>query len=243
MKIIILSFLVCLSFSCKHKPDSDFIDNGIEQETTKGAEEDTATVNVVPENTEDFSVKFKSLEIKQFGKKFFKDFILNSHDDGEKDDKFYQDIERDFEIVGDKTFFCTTLVIQNNTPNKITSFKLTYFLKAIYADGKTEYWPYGDKTSEENMLDDDYSNGFYSVKQKDIWSPNEIREYYISSYEGGIFNVPGRSISKKAFERTPTNFTLMIKYKGISVDGEYTQIFSYDILDSWKEYQTKLGLR
>lgn len=235
MKKIILSFLVCLSFSCKHKPDANTIDHGVEK--------DTATVNKVPANTEDFSIKFKSLEIKQFEKKFFKDFIVNSHADAEKDDKFYRDFESDFEIVADKTFFCTTLAIQNNTPNKITSFKLTYFLKAIYADGKTEYWPPKDDTSEESMLDNDYSNGLDSVKQKNIWSPNEIREYYISSYDGGIFYVPGTSISKKAFERTPKNFTLMIKYKGISVDGEYTQIFSYDILDSWKEYQSELGLR
>ncbi len=50
MKKIILLILVCLSFSCKHKPATDSIDNGIEQETTKA--EDTATVDKVPENTE-----------------------------------------------------------------------------------------------------------------------------------------------------------------------------------------------
>lgn len=241
MKKTILSILVCLSFSCKHKPATDSIDNGIEQETTKA--EDTATVDKVPENTEDFFIKFKSLEIKQFEKKFLKSYFLNEIDK-ETNSNVEGKAEEFAEYVGDKPFLCTNLVIQNNTPNKITSFELTYILKAIYADGKTEYWPRHNAESEESMLDNQYLNKFVSVKQKDIWNPNEIREYNIRSFdEGGGNSLPGQFISKSVFERTPTNFTLIIKYKGISVDGEYTQIFSYDILDSWKEYQTKLGLR
>ncbi|HAH55799.1 MAG TPA: hypothetical protein DCM02_11115, partial [Flavobacterium sp.] len=168
MKKIILSFLVCLSFSCKHKPDANTIDHGIEK--------DTATVNKVPENTEDFSIKFKSLEIKQFEKKFLKSYFLNEIDK-ETNTNVEGKAEEFVEYVGDKPFFCTTLVIQNNTPNKITSFELTYILKAIYADGKTEYWPSHSEESEESMLDNQYLNKFVSVKQKDIWNPNEIKEY------------------------------------------------------------------
>lgn len=235
MKKIILSFLVCLSFSCKHKPDADFIDNGIEQDTTK-----EATVNVVPEDIENFPIKsFTSLEIKQFEKKSLRDFLL-SHVD--KDSDSYDNIENVVDGVGDSPYFCTTLDIQNNTPNKITSFMFSYILKAVYADGEIEYWPYKYEASEESMLDNHLINDFGSVKQDDIWNPKEIREYYLLGDALGC-DVPGTFISKKAFERTPTNFTILIKYKGISVDGEYTQIFSYDILDSWKEYQTKLGLR
>jgi hypothetical protein len=55
--------------------------------------------------------------------------------------------------------------------------------------------------------------------------------------------IPGAFFAKKDFERTPKSLTLIMKYKAISIDEEYTKILSYDILDSWKEYQTELGLR
>lgn len=234
MKKIILLILVCMCFSCKQ---SSKIGSGNEQEIP------TETADTIsaeePEINEDFSIKFKSLEIKQFEKNSFREFLL-SHVDKNSDS--YDNIENVVDYVRDSPYFRTTLAIQNNTPNKITSFKLSYILKAVYADEKTEYWPYGYEASEESMLDNRLINRFGSVKQDEIWNPNEIREYYLLGDAVGC-DVPGTFISKSVFERTPTNFTLIIKYKGISVDGEYTQILSYDILDSWKEYQTKLGLR
>jgi len=242
MKKIILSILVCLSFSCKNKPAAVVMDNDIEQETHKAAAafiEDTATVKVVPEDIDDFSIKFKTFDIKQFDKKSLKDFLL-SHVDKNSDS--YDNIENVVDYVENTPYFSTTLVIKNNTANKMTSFKLSYILKAVYADGETEYWPYKSKNSEESMLDKHLFNKFGSVNQDKIWNPKEIREYYLIG-DALSCDIPGTFISKKAFERTPVNFTLIVKYKGISVNGEYTQILSYDILDSWKAYQKELGLR
>lgn len=232
MKKITLLILVCICFSCKQ---SSKMESGNEQEiSTEMA--DTISAEQEPEIIEDFSIEFKSLEIKQFEKQFVRDFILKYNE------REYSSLEDEVDYVMKTPHFCTTLVMQNNTPNKITSFKLSYILKAVYADGETEYWPYKYEASEESMLNNYLINELVSIKKDEIWKPNEIREYYLTG-TGMNCDVPGVFISKSTFERTPTNFTMLLKYKGISVDGEYTQILSYDVLDSWKKYQTELGLR
>ncbi len=249
MKKIILLILVCLSFSCKHKPAEDFIDNENGQDTTYV--EDTTTVNVESENSEDFSIKFKSIGfIQQFEEKFLRDFMANNKTmnwyAGTIDDQMKGVIER----YKYDSFFYANLVIQNNTPNKMTSVKLSGIIKAVYADGKMEYWPSGvlsNSPTEKNILEDDLVDIFGFVSKYDeMWNSNEIREYYLmDQFED--YKIPGVAFMKNetinVFKRTPLSLILVINYKAISVDKEYTKTISYDILDSWKECQTELGLR
>ena len=239
MKKIILLILVCMCFSCKQ---SSKMESGNEQEISTEIA-DTISAEQEPEIIEDFSIKFKTLGFKKPTKKFLIDFISENN----KGNNNYSSLDSEADYVTDNervTYFYTNIDIQNNTPHKITSFEVKYIIKAIFADGKTIYSPFifASEEDEENLLDNGLWNDFGSVKKDKNWNPKEIREYYLMSKGMNVY-IPGTFFAKKDFERTPESLTLIMKYKAISIDEEYTKIISYDILDSWKEYQTELGLR
>lgn len=227
-----------MCFSCKQ---SSKMESGNEQEIpTEKADIISAEESEI---TEDFSIEFKNLGFKLPNKKFLIDFISENN----KENNNYSSLDSEANYVTENEraiYFCTDVNIQNNTPHKITSFKIKYIIKAIFADGETIYSPFifASQENEGDLLDNGLWNDFGTVKEDKIWKPKEIREYYLMSKGMNVY-IPGTFFAKKDFERTPESLTLIIKYKAISIDKEYINIISYDILDSWKEYQTKLSLR
>ena len=50
-------------------------------------------------------------------------------------------------------------------------------------------------------------------------------------------------IKNSLFQRTPEEIYYVVSYKFMSVDGEISNSIRYNILEQWKQYQTKIGLR
>ncbi len=152
-------------------------------------------------------------------------------------------------ILDDGPSFTASITLKNNTSNNITKFEIDYYLKAIFKDNEIYYYPTFWPLEESDDLNafDFTSNHFryqQNSKKQPIWKPQEERTFDFIVYKnmraagGGLSN-----FSNSVFERTPKSLVFSYRYKAISVDAEYENYYSYDILELWTDYQSQIGLR
>jgi hypothetical protein len=149
-----------------------------------------------------------------------------------------------FEDDKHKAYCKVDITILNNTKNKFTKFEVTHFLEAEYENGETVFYPKVYAGGYEHNLEESYKDYELNDKREilekdDIWKPNELRTINCKIDAGW----PGNGFFKSHFERTPTKLILHYTYNAVSVDGEYSDRLNLDVLDLWKKYQEKLGLR
>jgi len=146
-----------------------------------------------------------------------------------------------------KVNFRIVLDIKNNTANKITFMETKGFLELNFKGEGLTFYPPG---ASNVRTEDDYLNGLIygerlreseAISANSSWKPNQIRSFTFNATHWNYLYQDG--ISAGLFQRTPKEAFFAIKYNAVSVDGEYTDIKKYDIMDSWKDYQKKLGLR
>jgi hypothetical protein len=79
------------------------------------------------------------------------------------------------------------------------------------------------------------------------WQPNKKIKIHGNVMETDPENESGQlfksCLMKTDFERTPKKAVLILGYKAISIDGEYSDMERFDIIDLWKANQIKLGFR
>ncbi|ELY1993076.1 hypothetical protein SL054_002440 [Flavobacterium psychrophilum] len=141
------------------------------------------------------------------------------------------------------SIFKAKLTFKNNTSEVISKFELKYFIEIKFKDGKYYYLPtahfnYRDE-SDSNHFDQMYEVRIVRLQEGEKWKPNETKDFDINVE--GHYN--GGNINNDLFERTPETLILAYKYKAIGIDNEFEKIVGNDILEYWKEYQTKLKLR
>ncbi|MCF8308933.1 MAG: hypothetical protein K9I68_07995 [Bacteroidales bacterium] len=148
---------------------------------------------------------------------------------------------------GDGASLIFKFTLQNKTDNKITSFDMRYYAKAIFKDGSYEYYP---NSAFFKADDNDYArfdDATYaldaSLSSDDVWKPGTTRDFTFVIFEGYGVGRQEFNIDKETFERTPSKFFVAYRYKAISINEEYEKIMAYNFLPQWKEYQKKLGLR
>lgn len=144
--------------------------------------------------------------------------------------------------------FTIAFGIKNQSNTIITQIELIGFLKVVFQDGTSTFYPYEihDETEDE-YLNRVWHKGVrpvvtQSVNTKTPWKPNAIYKFMFRMPED-IPNIYKLGVYKSAFQRTPKEAAFVFKYKAIGIDGEYTDVMRYDVLDSWKRYQERLGLR
>ncbi len=146
----------------------------------------------------------------------------------------------DYEINPD--FYMT-----NNTGKKLTRIKVAWFLEVGYKGEKIQYQP--DMSGRDYKSEDDYC----SYEPRCNYCVVNCVVEKTDSISGTQPWLPGTSLrlnypygsggSVKEFERTPETLMLVIKYDASGVDGDYSNKIRFNLIDKWKEYQTKLGLR
>lgn len=133
----------------------------------------------------------------------------------------------DFEDLVD---YKLLLDLENLTNYKITSIEIIPEIDILFKD----------KSFKAGLHSDDEKAHTYFEDLS--WLPNEVKtfELYFSGNQGG-------GTSPDDFERTPKFAELNIKIvaESISVDDErkFEMNLKTSLLDDWKRYQTKLGLR
>jgi len=160
----------------------------------------------------------------------------------------FKKYEKTKELFDDGTALGFKITYKNNTPNKITNFKLIYFLEAKYEDGTTLYFPSQEsdgKYKDDKDFEERFSNNFninLELDKNEIWIPKTEREFKFDVF---YFKWIGQTngFKDKMFERTPTELNLITRYTATSIDGEYTNTTSDDVLKFWKDYQKEIGLR
>lgn len=152
-----------------------------------------------------------------------------------------------YQIIG--VTFIHKFTLLNNTDQQISTFNLIGCLH-IEFNGETScriYFPCGHYRYEKF---DDYTEfeGAYSTNNTSItrkWYPKEEKqlEFILCSEHAHSWGETLVGFDVSDFERTPVIAELIYKYKAIGIDGEYEDVVRIDILDKWKEFQTKLGFR
>ena len=79
----------------------------------------------------------------------------------------------------------------------------------------------------------------YDFCQSESWKPNTEKKVYHFK----INKINDYNLSKELFKRTPQTLEFVYDYEAISVDGEYRNQNSFDILNYWIDYQKEIGLR
>ena len=170
-------------------------------------------------------------------------------DNIDKTDNFSIEINKekfeDYDRLG--AVFKIELALKNITNNKITSFESLGFLELVYEDGGMRFYP-GERDAKSE--DAYFGQLLYGVKShltpkvnpNNPWKPKEDRILKFNIPNDAVYTYE-LSIGKFEFQRTPQQVIFALKYKAISVDGEYADIIRFDVKDSWKEYQKELGLR
>lgn len=152
-------------------------------------------------------------------------------------------------ILDDGPSFTASITFKNNTTNNITKFEIDYYIKGIFKDNEIYYYPTFWPNEESDDLNAfDFTRNYFAYQQNNkkspIWKPQEERTYDFIVYKNE--RAAGSGISNfynSVFERTPTSLIFAYRYKAISVDAEYENYYSYDILELWTDYQSKIGLR
>lgn len=143
---------------------------------------------------------------------------------------------------GKDASFTVNLVLKNNTENNLSSFEARYFIEALYQDGDILYYPtrgfYPHEKEEPSIIFDDYGIVTSTLHDNELWKSKST--HLFTSFITWSF---GDFFTEDMFKRTPKSLTLYIQFRGISIEKEYLEIYKYDILDYWKDYQTELQLR
>lgn len=114
--------------------------------------------------------------------------------------------------------------VKNATSLKISSIEII---------SSIDYEFSGESTKRIEWRDDHFENQkgeMISIKNPLI--PNEEFDYEYSN-----------RFHWELFQRTPLNAYLVLNYNVVTVDGKFEDSIRYDIIDDWKSYQQKLGLR
>ena len=121
--------------------------------------------------------------------------------------------------------------MKNETLNKITSFDVEGYIEATFEDGEELRLP-------------THSGGMYfsDASKEKIWQPNSIHKLKFW-YLGIDRNRRTMDLRVSKFERTPVQCDFVFHYKAISVDGEYADEERFNILEQWRDFQGKVGLR
>lgn len=147
---------------------------------------------------------------------------------------------------GELVYLKGTLVFENNTNVKIRDFRLSIEKSIIMKDGKVSngngLFLY-DKVKQRPGLFSKNEN----ILKDSVWNPSEKLTLVITStlYQT---HAPNKEFRNKDisdyFTRTPKEFKIKYIYNAVSVDEEYNyESENIDVLDLWKNYQKKIGLR
>ena len=119
-----------------------------------------------------------------------------------------------------------------NNINSIEPITETRFLGNVTIPG-AGVWSYSGSDPEQN-------NSRYENKlNKDIWEANTKRTIIL------ILQNPEDYYKMYNFKYTPESVTLLIRFEGGNIDLhlDLSEIGRFNILEDWKNYQRKLGLR
>ena len=155
-----------------------------------------------------------------------------------------------YEIYGniDGPSMNMTFSLKNKTTNKISNFKFQYYIKAIFDNGETMYFPNTlidgskegqDITYDDELILDNSSNSLSQLTINDVWETGVTKQL---NYVVGHYMSKG-NFKKEIFNRTPKSLEVVYKYNATSIDKEYSYFGKYDILNYWKDYQIEIGLR
>ncbi len=150
-----------------------------------------------------------------------------------------------------KTYFLLAYTMSNNSQTLINDLRICASLKLRFKNENIYiYIPNG--WFDEDSYDinkglsfndaDPYSNLYdIIINATNPWIPNTNKKFifYLGERSGQAFI----GLDADLFTRTPEEAILLIKYHAVSVDGEFNNKVSYDIMDKWKAYQVRLGLR
>ncbi len=151
------------------------------------------------------------------------------------------------EYTNNIVIFRLSLDIENRTLFKITNLKIIGFLELEFENEPMVFIP----TPLFDETEDEYIKGIlpsdpdmrtdWAINLNNPWLPNQKKtfNFTIPEQNNGLV----ADLQKTSFERTPQQAFLIISYNAISVDGEFNKTEKYDLIDQWKEFQTKLGLR
>lgn len=146
-------------------------------------------------------------------------------------------------------FLNVTLKLKNNTSNTINNVEMFCGLKAQYKneDNPTYYPnPHKNYSSDLEYLDGPTASqygGLNNRRMKVKWlSGQTIPINVIVFYSYGMGYIE-EGFSNSIFERTPDPVRFIAAYKFIGLDGEYKDELQVDMIDIWKGYQTRSGLR
>lgn len=137
--------------------------------------------------------------------------------------------------------------MKNNTNYDITEFDLKYFVKIVYQDEEFHYFPESMGVSNENNDEKRFNglNYYYfenNLKKSEIWKSKTERTFNLIVFKESL-GIHKYSIDNEYFKRTPISADFVYKYKAISVENEFENTMYYNIIDFWKSYQQKIGLR
>lgn len=221
MKIKVLLFIIALQiiFSCNgNKVETESRENISEGKTAEDKSLETEDKQIAKEDksiaTED---KPTLKESKPISKKYFASRMTNR--------TFFEN--EDFASLVD---YKIVLELENLTNHKITLLQIIPEIDIVFKDAAFQAGLHSDDEKAKTYF------------EQMSWLPNEVKtfELYFSGNQGG-------GTSPADFERTPKFAELEIKIKAesISVDDEqkFEMGLKVSLLDDWKRYQTKLGLR
>lgn len=145
--------------------------------------------------------------------------------------------------------YFVTITLTNNTNQRISSFHLQGCIHLEFQGEKSVNVYYPNNSLSDISSLDEYTGFVDAIGTKKIsldkkWNPKEEKQFrFVIAECHNRFLDRDFGFSDKWFERTPIIAELIYKYKAIGIDGEFEDIIKIDILDDWKAYQTKLGLR
>jgi hypothetical protein len=148
--------------------------------------------------------------------------------------------------------FNAIMDIKNQSASRITDLSIKGFLEIQFKNESMMYIP-----TPYNFFDDDekpeseYADGILPIEPKIIGDRIGVDNPLTQNKSIRVeFTIPGDGdnsvkydLKKEYFQRTPERVVFVIKYKAISVDGEYEELVRFDIMDLWKDFQTRIGLR
>lgn len=130
------------------------------------------------------------------------------------------------------TAFLFDFDVINNTQSSVNQFSLDIHIRVTFQDGTTDTRPIEGGESmfvrSSGKAESNWKQGASQTFKIEL--PKQSDYYHVMFYNS-------------EFKRTPVEAKVICDYKAIGVDGEFSNSIEIDLLDEWKECQTKLGLR
>lgn len=147
----------------------------------------------------------------------------------------------------EKVYLKGTLIFKNNTSDKIKDFKFQIDQNIIMKDGKETNIKSFTLYDYQKQIPERFYAGRDNLLKGSEWGPSEKFRIDLTTviHTVSSYNKDNREkYIKDFFSRTPKIFRVKYSYYAVSLDNEYKYESGYiDVLNHWKDYQKKLGIR